>query len=250
MHPILKQYIYKKLWTASKFCCTLPLKRLETAYHPDFGREVQYEFRALPEAADGQVRSTIHDIMGFIRQDAQSPFIQAEARRMLELGDGNPNLGLWKMLKPAMRFKQDEDIAGDLAVDDDRKKDTIEVLIRPIDQWMLIKLRGIGIGDCDCYSMYGACLLTALGIPSVLCTVSAHKDRPHEFSHVYLVSYWNGIRFPLDISHGEYPGWECPNLGRLKEWRVMPTPMECVLDMALPVGLLVGIYFSLKWAYR
>jgi hypothetical protein len=222
---------------------------MPAAYHPDFGQSVQYEFRALPEAADGQVRSTIRDVIGYVRKDSHSPFIQDEARRMVELGEGNPNLGLWQMLKPSMRFKRDEAIADDLHVEDARKRDTIEVLIRPIDQWLLIKLRGIGVGDCDCYSMYGACLLAALGIPSALCTVSTEQGRPNEFSHVYLVSYWNGIRFPLDVSHGEYPGWECPNLGRIKEWQVMPSKSDQLLEMAIPISLLTAVFFGLKWMY-
>ena len=211
---------------------------------------MQYQFFALPDAADGQVASTIRDVIRFIRADAQAPVIREEAQRMLELGNGNPNLGLWQMIKPSMRFKRDEEIADDLNVDDQRKADTIEVLIRPVDQWMLIKLRGIGVGDCDCYSMYGACLLTALGVPCSLVTVAASPRRPNEFSHVYLASYWNGVRVPLDLSHGEYPGWECPNLGRMKEWPIFQSPCDQLLEFALPAVLLAGAFFALKALVR
>lgn len=115
---------------------------------------------------------------------------------MLALGNGDPNRSVWNLLKPSMQFKQDEAIADDLEVDDARKPDTIEVLIRPLDQWLLIKLRGLGIGDCDCFHMYAACLLIALAVPCSLVTVAADPDRPYEFSHVYLASYWNGQRVP------------------------------------------------------
>jgi hypothetical protein len=216
------------------------------AYHPDFGQVVNYQFIRLPDNSDAQVAATIRDVMCLVRKDAQSPFIREEAMRAMEIGNGNPNLGIWQMLKPSMRFKRDEAIADDLEADDDRQADTIEVLIRPLDQWMLIKMRGIGVGDCDCYAMYGACLLTALGIPSSLVTVAAQGDRPNEFSHVYLASYWNGQRFPMDLSHGEYPGWECPNLGRIKEWPVFQTRMDQLLELAVPAVLLVGGYFALK----
>jgi hypothetical protein len=223
---------------------------METAYHPDFGQDVRYEFRALPASPDAQVAATIRDVVAYVRKDAAAPFIQEEARRAVELGNGDPNFGIWQMLKPSMRFKQDEKIADDLQSDDPRKSDTIEVLIRPVDQWMLIKLRGIGVGDCDCYHMYAACLLTALGIPCSLVTVSAHPARPHEFSHVYLASYWNGVRFPLDISHGEYPGWECPNLGRIKEWPIAASRLDQLLDAAIPAGFLIAAYFGLQWLVK
>jgi hypothetical protein len=223
---------------------------MNVAYHPDFGQDVRYEFRVLPEAPDGQVRETIRDVIRLVQKDAVAPVIQQEAQRVLELGEGNPNLGLWRMLKPSMRFKRDEAIAQDLDTDDERKQDTIEVLIRPLDQWMLIKLRGIGVGDCDCYTMYGACLLTALGVPCSLMTVAAHPSRPNEFSHVYLVSYWNGERFPMDLSHGEYPGWECPNLGRAKEWPVWSSRADLLMDAAIPLGILAAVYFGLQWFMR
>jgi hypothetical protein len=221
---------------------------VETAFHPDIGPAV-YSIRALPESSDGQVRSTIKQIIGYIRDDAQSPFIQEEARRCLKLGAGDPNKGVWNLLKSSMKFKRDEAIADDLEANVP-KSDIIEVLIRPIDQWLLIKMRGLGIGDCDCFHMYGACLLWALGIPCSLVTVSADPERPWEFSHVYLASYWNGERTPLDISHGDYPGWEAPHLGRIKEWRVEPNWQESVCDAGLVVGGLAAVYFGLSFLKR
>lgn len=222
---------------------------MDAAYHPDIGQAV-YSIRALPESSDGQVRSTIRQIIRYIREDARSPFIQAEAARCLKLGAGDPNKGIWNALKSSMKFKRDEAIADDLHTNDARKADTIEVLIRPLDQWLLIKMRGLGIGDCDCFHMYGACLLWALGIPCSLVTVSADPERPWEFSHVYLASYWNGVRTPLDISHGDYPGWEAPHLGRIQEWRVEPNWQETASDLGLIVGGLAAVYFGLQYFMR
>ena len=222
---------------------------MQSAYHPDFGREVNYSFTALPESADGQVRSTIHRIIRYIRIDACSPFIQDEARKMLSLGGGDPNLGVWNLLKPSMTFKNDEKIAADLPVNDSRKEDTIEVLIRPIDQWTLIHLKGLGIGDCDCYHMYAGCLLYSLGIPCSLVTVAADNERPQEFSHVYLASYWNGKRQALDISHGQHPGWEAPST-RMKEWPIHVTLGEQLSDGALVLGGLSAVYFGFKWLVK
>lgn len=208
---------------------------------------MRFKFRALPDNPDAQVRSTLAQVIGYIRQDAQSPFIKEEAQKLFDLGGGDPNVGLYRLGKRDVRFKRDEAIANDLPVSDARKQDTIEVLIRPVDQWLLIKLRGIGVGDCDCIHMYGACLLHALEIPCSLVTVAADGRAPDEFSHVYLASYWNGVRTPLDISHGEYPGWECPNLGRLKEWPVWVTKGEALSGAVLTVGALAGLYFGLKY---
>ena len=222
---------------------------MPSAYHPDFGGVVNYSIQELPGSSDGQVRSTVNQVIGYIRQDARSPFIQEEARKMLALSP-DPNQALWSLLKPSMNFKRDEAIAEDLAVDDKRKPDIIEVLIRPIDQWLLIKMRGLGIGDCDCWNMYGACLLTALGIPCSLATVSADEERPGEYSHIYLVSYLNGRRTPLDISHGEHVGWECPNLGRMKEWKVNITRSDQIWEGALAIGFFAAAWLSLKWIDR
>ena len=222
---------------------------METAYHPDIGQAL-YSIRALPESSDGQVRSTINQVIRYIREDACSPFIQSEAERALRLGAGDPNKGVFNLLKSSMRFKRDEKIADELQVEDARKPDIIEVLIRPVDQWLLIKLRGLGVGDCDCFHMYGACLLWALGVPCSLVTVSADPERPWEFSHVYLASYWNGVRTPLDISHGDYPGWECQNLGRVKEWKVQPNWEESLSDAGIIVGGLVAAYFGLQFLLR
>lgn len=220
------------------------------AYHPDFGGIVNYSLQALPGSSDGQVRSTVNQVIRYVREDASSPFIQEEARKMLALGSGDPNIGCWSLLKPAMKFKRDEAIAEDLQAEDDKKADIIEVLIRPLDQWLLIKLKGMGIGDCDCWNMYAACLLTALGVPCSLATVSADEDRPHEFSHIYLVSYAGGIRTPLDISHGEYAGWECPNLGRIKEWKVNLTRADRVEDGLIVIGALAAAWIGARWLDR
>lgn len=220
---------------------------MRTAFHPDFERPVNYSIESLPESSDGQVAATISKMLRYIRADRKSPFIQMEVEKMLALGGGDPNQGLWKLVKPSMRFKRDERIADDLVSADPRISDTIEVLIRPADQWLLIQMRGLGIGDCDCFSMYGGCLLFAAGVPCSLVTVDADEQEPGIFSHVYLASYYGGVRTALDLSHGEYPGWECPNGGRVQEWPIDWTMEEHLSKSALAIGGLVGIYFGVKW---
>ena len=195
---------------------------MSTAYHPAFGAAVNYTLTRLPDNPDRQVAATVAQIVAYIKEDAQHPRIQEIARSCYRLGGGDPVLGVWKHVKQ-IRFEQDWDTAQALAVDDPRKPNVIEVLIRPIDQAGQID-RGNAIGDCDCFQLYGLCLLTALGIPAALVTVAADSDRPKEYSHVYGAAYPNGQRLPLDFSHGPHPGWECNHLGKIREWPIDEGP--------------------------
>ncbi len=220
---------------------------MQSAYHPAFGENVRYSFDRLPDSPDGQVRASIRKIIRYIREDAQScPGIRSDLDRALRIGGGDPILGIWKLIKGSMRFQRDEVTAAQLQTADVRKEDAIEVFIRPCDQSLLIQMKGIGIEDCDGFEMYAACMFLVLGIPVSLVTVAANGEHPDEFSHVYLAAYLNGQRIPLDFSHGNYPGWECPNLGKLKEWPVHVTPIETVTQLAIAAGVLTGAYFGLR----
>jgi hypothetical protein len=224
---------------------------MNTAYHPDFGVKVAYTFDRMPDDPDQQVVQAVAKAICFIRQDAQSEPIQRDAARAMQCGD--PITGVWKIIKPSMKFKQDADIAKDLDVDDPRKDDIVEVFIRPADQSMLIALRGVGVEDCDGFTMYGACLLTALGIPCSLVTVAADRDRPREYSHIYVAAYPNGPgtapRIALDFSHGEYVGWECPST-RKREWPVYETPLEKATLALTPIAIASALYLGFRWLNR
>ena len=190
------------------------------AYHPDFGTLVSYKFESMPDDPDTQVRIAVERIIALALEDQNAPIIQRQAAEALRRGRGNPILGVWESIKPYMQFRQDTEIAEDLDTPDPRKHDVVETFIPPAVQALLIQLRGRGVEDCDGFSMYAACLLLALGVPCTMCTVSAERDRPRQYTHVYVVAYWDGKRIPMDLSHGAYPGWECPNLDRQREWPV------------------------------
>lgn len=190
------------------------------AYHPDFGQQVRYRFDWLPDDPDGQVAVAIHRMIDLILDDAQLSMIQERALMALTLGNGDPVLGVWNTVKPLLQFRQDAEIAQRLALDDNRLADVVEVFIRPIDQELLIRTLGHGFEDCDGFELYAGCLLTALGIRCNLVTVAADRSEPTRYSHVYLAAYLDGKRIPLDFSHGKYPGWECQNLGRIREWPI------------------------------
>ena len=220
---------------------------MTSAFHPDFGQAVNYRFDVLPEDGDGQVRETVKRMIEYIRADAQSPYMKDAARECLNLGAGNPIVGAWSHIKPSIRFQQDVDTAAKLETPDPRKESIVEVLIRPVDQRMLILLRGIGVEDCDGFEMYAACILHALGIPVALVTISADPDDPNRLSHVYLAAYVNGQRIPLDFSHGPYPGWEAPNTGRQIEWAVFETWHERVTNLLWPAVLIAGAWYGWKY---
>lgn len=219
-----------------------------TAFHPDFGAQVRYEFTWLPDDPDAQVSCTIAKLCRYLLADAQSPIIGEFAGRALELGQGDPILGCWHLIKSSLRFQQDEASAARLHVLDPRIKDVVEVLIRPVDQALLIKLRGQGFEDCDGFELFGGCLLYRMGIPCSLVTVSAEPEEPNRFTHVYIAAYpqgREGPRVPLDFSHGAYPGWECPNAGRLKEWPIGPYYYDHA-GLALSFAAILLAYISLK----
>lgn len=211
---------------------------MDTAYHPDFGGHVGFKFEAMPESADAQVHMTIRTICGHVLRDSSAPVIREQAAEALRAGGGDPIKGVWESVTPYIRFQQDFDTAQKLVSSDPRKASVVETIIPPAVQAWLIRLRGYGVEDCDGFTMYGAALLCAMGIPVYFCTVSAEGDRPREFTHVYLVAYPNGHRVPLDLSHGPYPGWECPNLGRKREW---PVSFETLKPSIVPPLLLAGV---------
>lgn len=210
------------------------------AYHPAWGNTVNYSLTRLPDSPDAQVAVTIAEVIRLIKEDAQSPIIREIAQRCGRGGD--PVAGVWRHVKQ-LRFAQDFDTAQELDTPAPWKEDVVEVLIRPIDQAQLAAA-GNGTGDCDCFQLYGLCLLTALGIPAALVTVSAAPERPREYSHVYGVAYLNGQRIPLDFSHGPHIGWECPNLGRLREWPID----ESTGTLVIRTGAILAIAYASYWA--
>ena len=220
------------------------------AYHPDFGGPIRYSFENLPEHPDGQVRDAIARILGYVREDVSDPLIQEDAQECLALGEHSGLSygyqcinGVWRKIKRSLKFQHDEKTAARLAIDDRRIPDVVEVIVRPVDQSLLIRRMPHGVEDCDGLEGYASCLLTALGIPCALVTVSAEPEEPNRFSHVYLACYVDGQRIPVDFSHGPYPGWECPNTGRLKEWPVIESPAAQLCSSLAPVFAVTAAYF-------
>lgn len=222
---------------------------MESAFHPAFGAHVNYTFEPMASDPDSQVRQTVDKVRDYLYVDRNADLMRELHAACLEEAQGeHPLLGIWSCLKRWMTFRHDADIANDLGTEDPRKGDVVEVLIRPVDQALLIKLRGIGVEDCDGWNMLGACLLTLSNIPCSLATIAADSERPREFSHVYTVAYVDGKRIPLDFSHGPHIGWEAPH-SRIKEWQIWPVPVSYVKPL-VAVGMLAGVYFGLRYFNR
>ena len=218
---------------------------MESAFHPDFGQTVNYTFEAMPDDPDAQVDQTVDRLIANLNADVGHPVIQEMAGRALDSGAGDPITGVWAEVKPHIAFKQDFDIANDLQTSDRRKESVVETIIRPVDQALLILSRGQGVEDCDGFTGYAACLLTALGVPVSFVTVNADSDVPRQYSHIYIAAYPEGERIALDFSHGPYPGWECPNMGRVKEWPVSGSSSASgVLVPLVTIGL---AWFALRY---
>jgi hypothetical protein len=202
---------------------------------------VNYTFEQVPDDADTQVRIAVQKVIGFVLEDASSPIIQRNAARAAQSGD--PIQGVWDQVKPHVRFRQDIDIARDLRTDDPRKLNIVETFIRPVDQAQLIESRGKGVEDCDGFVGYTLCLLTALGIPCAMATVAAEPDS-RDYSHTFVVAYWQGKRIPMDTSHGPHVGWECPH-HRIREWPV--NRLTLMNTMLWPALIVIGLaWFALR----
>ena len=190
-----------------------------TIAHPDLGA-VRYSLEQLPDDMEGQVAHTIGLMRSYALEDAVSPAIQADLYAALgEKASALPQQDVaarvFDYVKRRIRFVQDERLASPWLVEG---TDVIEVLVRPIDLSMQTAPR---VGDCDDFSTYAASLLTAAAVDNSFVTVAADASAPGQFSHVYVAAYPDGVRLPLDTSHGDYAGWETMNYSRRKEWPVL-----------------------------
>jgi hypothetical protein len=104
-------------------------------------------------------------------------------------------------VKSRVRFKTDEEILQNQM----GMSPESELLIAPD---ALLTMPNAA-GDCDDFSTLIAAMLINLGFPVYFCTIAANGKYPDEFSHVYIkVQMSDGTLFPIDCSHGMYPGWE------------------------------------------
>lgn len=205
-------------------------------YHPILQDQVRYSSVVVPDEPDEQVRTTIGLMCQYANEDAQCPGIQNEARRIWGACGGDERemvWAVWKLVRGKIQFLRDEQTSQAIEAFTSRTyegmdKPIIEVLVRPRDIDTLKP--GRRIGDCDDYSMYGAALLLALGIPCAFVTIAGDPRSPGQFTHVYVAAYpkrsegdpgAGRVRVAVDASHGPKCGWEATEVrpgARVREW--------------------------------
>src|SRR5690606_29217621 len=117
----------------------------------------------LSDDPDTAVAQTIERMARYAREDSERASIQRIAAACTAQGD--PVTAVWNWIRARVRFVPDRTIATDAG----RSGDIAEVLIRPAD---IIQMHDAQ-GDCDDFSMLGAALFRACGVPVVFCTVAA-----------------------------------------------------------------------------
>ncbi len=87
----------------------------------------------------------------------------------------------------------------------------VQVLIPPADLLRMPAPKG----DCAIYAMLITSLGKCLGIPMAYRVTASDPQEMERWSHVYAIAkVWEARDlkfpeiFPLDASHGAYPGWE------------------------------------------
>jgi hypothetical protein len=216
---------------------------MRLAIHTTLG-EVRYSVHALPDDPDSQVARTLTLMRERVAQDSEDAWFRSRAAHITGGGALCDRIArAWEHTHKAIRFERDESVASGLNLN---REDVIEAIIRPVDMARYID-QGVAIGDCDDFSMYLAALLNAAGVPCAFCAVAADSRAPEQYSHVYVVAYPDGVRFPLDASHGDYPGWEYENThAKRTEWPVRSSGC-CLIEKIVAWLGLAGV---LAWGIR
>jgi hypothetical protein len=229
----------------------VPTSESGMAYHDALG-PVRYRVQELGPHPDTQVGITINLMRRLVREDAQCPEFRQHAREVI--GDGSHYEQARSMSRAyehvgrVMTFARDEAVgAGVSGVGGLDPADIVEVIIRPVDM-MKYAAMGKAVGDCDDHSMYLACLLECAGVEDVrFVTVAADGRAPEQFSHVYVVAYPDGIRTPLDASHGKYVGWETDNkFNRREEWPIRDGIGVIVGRLAMVAGVGAVVWWAVR----
>jgi hypothetical protein len=175
---------------------------------------------------DVQVAQVIDIMSGHVERDSQDPAVIAQAQQALALGDGDPLQGVFDLVRSQLRFSRDEVLASPVA--SLYRLPFVETFIPPSAMARMCDGDASGrpcirLGDCDDYVMYAAAMLRALGVKARFVTVAADARDPDQYTHVYLAAYSaSGGRIPMDVSHGDYVGWEHEGSYKLKEWDIGP----------------------------
>lgn len=222
-----------------------------SAFHSGYNGVLNYRVDVLPEDADGQVEATIALMCGYVLEDQGNPLILDAVRQSGALATANPMEKIecvYRWVQSHMSFVPDENTAAMFGADvGQRDGQVVEVLVRPIDHVDIYKRNGRSSGDCDDYSMLVAAMLLASGVECAFVTVAADARDITAYSHVYVAADVNGVRVPVDASHGKAVGWECANMyGKRADWPV--NGVTGVGGVVVVAGMLAALAYGLHKA--
>ena len=160
---------------------------------------------------------------------------------------------VWAHTKAGISFQRDE-VTGD-GVGGYPSDEVVETIIRPVEMAKFMD-RGDAVGDCDDFENV---------IWRVAKRVSGYRvrlPRPQRIQGTrgssHMCMWWcypksgSGMRmrFPLDASHGEYPGWETQGLGRYQEWPVLDKMSWFVGNAVMQATVVVGLILLVRYLGR
>lgn len=192
------------------------------------------EFQA--DALDDNLATaqTIQIMCAHIRAAVQDPVVQATALSIpLPLNPTRQQIAerVWQWCKQNIRFVLDEVQLAAIGKPDER-----ELLISPS---VMVRTPDKK-GDCDCFVMSACALLACLGVPPLVATFKCDRGDLKRWSHICAAGVMeDGSIFPVDASHGKYPGWsvlnDAPWVSQL--WGMNGKPTERTLSMKAARGL-------------
>ena len=216
-----------------------------TILQPELGGAVPFRVDTVPDAPDQQVAITINLMRRYALESAATPELRRDLELARQVGNGDVIAGIHALVRRGLRFRNDDETAS--SINSPHNATTVEVLVAPVDLSRAIEAGRQPAEDCDGFSMYCAALLYAAGIPCGFVTVAADPLAPGQFTHVYSVAWPDqDTRVPVDASHGDYAGWECPNrYGRRIEWPLVQPRHHPVI---IAVLLVAAAWFATRKA--
>lgn len=161
-----------------------------------------------PADTDRATALTVQKMCEYIRAGAADPIVQAWAHQaQQQFGAGGQTLeslcwGVWWLVKHRVRFAKDEPRL--MGIGDG---DALDLLIAPA---VLVRQKDPA-GDCDDFTMPICSMLSVLGVPWNIVVIACEPSDPSRWSHVFPVALIAKDAFPMDASHGSYPGWRVPD---------------------------------------
>lgn len=150
---------------------------------------------------DVSTADTLQQMRRVASISANSPLVRGVANQCLRPTVMETVRRLYWWIKSHIKFESDESI---LAAQFGIGPTESDLIISPD---ILLQMSQ-PMGDCDCLSTLFASFLKSLLIPCRFVAIAADEVEPHRWSHVYLKGMVDGQWLPLDVSHGNCPGWE------------------------------------------